>query len=89
MKTSRINSSQPVNGKGVKAIHCPFYNDCLTHAAKRNWQAWTCKQCPNLKLDLICQKLHFIAPYYQLLAEIYPEFKRKYEAAMNALHPEV
>jgi len=59
------------------------------YAAKRNWNAWTCEECPNLKLDLICQKLKFIASYYELLAEIYPEFKRKYEPAMNALHPEV
>jgi hypothetical protein len=78
-----------VNGEGIKAINCPFYSDCLMHAALRNWKVWTCEQCPNLKLDLICQKLKYIAPYYQLLAEIYPEFKGKYESAMNALHPEV
>jgi hypothetical protein len=78
-----------VNGEGIKAINCPFYSDCLMHAALRKWNAWTCEQCPNLKLDLICQKLKFIAPYYQLLAEIYPEFKEKYGSVMDSLHPEV
>ena len=89
MKMSKIDSTQPVNREGPKVLDCPFYGDCLMYAAKRNWKAWTCEECPNLKLDLICQKLKFIAPYYQLLAEIYPEFKRKYEPAMNDLHPEV
>ena len=84
----RTESPQPVHKKGSKAIDCPFYGDCLMYAAKHKWSAWTCEECPNLRLDLVCQKLRFIAPYYQLLAEIYPEFKRKYEPAMNALHPE-
>ena len=89
MKMSRIDSFQPVNREGLKVIDCPFYSDCLMYAAKRSWKAWTCEECPNRELSSVCKKLKFIAPYYQLLAEIYPEFKRKYEPAMNDLHPEV
>ena len=81
-------SAQPTEKKGFKYIDCPLYGDCLTHAAKRNWKSWSCEQCANLGLKLICQKLRFVEPYYELLAEIYPEFKRKYEPVMNVLHPE-
>jgi hypothetical protein len=61
----KTESPQPANRKGGKAIDCPFYADCLMHAAKRNWKAWTCEECPNLELHLLSQKLRFIAPYYQ------------------------
>jgi hypothetical protein len=80
----KTESPQPTNRKGGKAIDCPFYADCLMHAAKRNWKAWTCDECPNLRLNSICQKLKFIAPYYELFSEIYPEFRRKYEPAMKS-----
>lgn len=81
----KIESPEPVNREGPKVIDCPFYGDCLMYAAKRNWQVWTCENCSNLKLDSVCLKLKFIAPYYQLLAEIYPELKKKYEHVMSSL----
>lgn len=79
----KTNSPQPINSEGAKAIDCPFYSDCLMHAAKHNWRAWTCEKCPNLRLDLVCKKLKFISPYYELLSEIYPEFRRKLEPAIS------
>jgi hypothetical protein len=84
----QLNSAQPTNKNGLKYFDCPFYKECLSHAAKRNWKSWSCEQCANLSLMVICQKLKFIEPYYELLAPIYPEFKRKYEPVMNVLHPE-
>jgi hypothetical protein len=77
------NSPQPLNSDGGKAIDCPFYSDCLMQAAKHNWRVWTCEKCPNLRLDLVCKKFKFIAPYYELLSEIYPEFRRKFEPAIS------
>jgi hypothetical protein len=85
VKMLKANSPQPMNSDGVKAIDCPFYSDCLMHAAKHKWSVWTCAKCPNLKLDSVCRKLKFISPYYQLLAEIYPEFKTRYEPAISLL----
>ena len=76
-------SAHPVNQEGKRFIECPFYGDCLTHAAKHDWKAWTCAQCPNLRLDMVCKKLKFITPYYQLLSEIYPQFRAKYEPAIT------
>jgi len=81
----QLDSARPINKKGLKYIDCPLYGDCLTHAAERNWKRWSCEQCANLNLKLICQKLRFIEPYYGLLAEIYPEFKRKYEPVMKLM----
>ena len=74
---------QPTNSKGVKAIDCPYYSDCLMYAARHKWHAWTCEKCQYIRLDTVCKKLKFISPYYDLLAEIYPEFKRKFEPAMS------
>ena len=84
----RRGSVSPVNRKGLRIIDCPFYGDCLMTAAKLKWKAWTCEECQNRTLTLVRQELKFIAPYYNLLAEIYPEFKREYEPLMNALCPE-
>ncbi|MEJ2236355.1 MAG: hypothetical protein P8X67_20820 [Syntrophobacterales bacterium] len=58
------------------------------HAAKLNWKAWSCEQCSNRRLHSIHQKIKLIAPYYKIMAEIYPEFKRKYEPVMNSLELE-
>jgi hypothetical protein len=30
-----------------KNICCPFYRNCLDHAAKRYWQNWDCSECPH------------------------------------------
>jgi hypothetical protein len=80
----RLYTPQPKNEKGIKYIDCPVYGDCLMVAAKSQWQAWSCDTCPNLELKLVRGRIRYIAQYYQLLAEIYPEFKRKYEPIMNS-----
>ena len=81
-----VGLSKPVNRKGLKSIDCPFYGECLLGAARQNWKAWTCEECPNLGLDSVYQKLKSMTPYYRLLSEIYPEFKRKYDPVMKSLH---
>jgi hypothetical protein len=75
--------AHPVDGEGIRFIECPYYADCLMHAAKHNWSAWTCEECSNLKLDSVCKRLKFISPYFEVLSEIYPEFRRKFEPAMS------
>jgi hypothetical protein len=84
-KMYKVESAHPVIGEGARFIECPHYGDCLMHAAKQNWRAWTCEKCPNLRLGALCKRLKFISPYYELLSEIYPEFRRKYEPAMSLL----
>jgi hypothetical protein len=58
-------------------------------AAKYDWRALSCEQCPNLGLNQACRRLQFVAVYYRRLAEIYPEFKRKYEGLMDSFDLEV
>ncbi|MGD8369996.1 MAG: hypothetical protein PVF76_10830 [Syntrophobacterales bacterium] len=81
----KVESAHPVNVAGRRFIECLYYGDCLMHAAKHNWNAWTCEKCPNLRLDALCKRIKFISPYYELLSEIYPEFRSKYEPAMSLL----
>jgi len=81
-------SGNPVEKKGVKVLDCPLYGNCLTQAAAQNWKVWNCEQCPNFKLNVAYERAKFLRPYYQLLAEIYPEFKRKYGPAMHLLQLE-
>lgn len=85
----QLHSPQPVNRKGIKYIDCPLYGDCLMRAAKSNWKTWSCDHCTNLKLKAVLQKMRYVEPYYQLMAEIYPEFKKKYEPAMTIFKVEV
>ena len=85
----QLYAPKPKEKKGIKYIDCPLYGDCLMGAAKSNWQAWSCDNCPNLELKVVRQRIRYIAPYYRLLAEVYPEFRRKYEPVMNSfLHQE-
>jgi hypothetical protein len=81
-----IGLPTPVNRKGLRSVECPCYGECLMHAVRQNWKAWTCEECVNLGLDSIYQKFKSITPYYRLLSEIYPEFKRKYGPVMKSLH---
>jgi hypothetical protein len=80
----RLYTPQPKDKKGIKYIDCPVYGDCLMVAARSSWQAWSCDKCPNLELKVVRGRIRYIAPYYQLLAEVYPEFRRKYEPIMNS-----
>ena len=81
----QLYAPNPKEKKGIKYIDCPLYGDCLMGAAKSHWQAWSCDKCPNLWLKDVRQRIRYVAPYYQLLAEIYPEFRRKYGPVMNSL----
>ena len=81
----QLYTPQPKDKKGIKYIDCPLYSDCLMGAAKSNLQTWSCDKCPNLSLKVIRQRIRHMAPYYRLLAEVYPEFRSKYEPVMNTL----
>ena len=35
----------PIQKNGSRNIFCPHYDDCLSHAAKLNWEAFTCFDC--------------------------------------------
>ncbi len=76
---------RPINGKGMRHTECPLYDECLTYAARRMWKRWSCGKCSNHLLAKVYCRLRFIEHYYRPLAEIYPEFKRKYHPFM-ALH---
>jgi hypothetical protein len=77
-------SPQPANRTGTKQVDCPFYEHCQTLAARRNWKAWSCEQCPCSKLQAVFQRIRYIEPYYGVLADIYPEFKASYDAVMSS-----
>jgi hypothetical protein len=72
-------SPKPINRKGRRSIDYPFHGECLMHSPRHNWKAWTCEKWSNLGLDSVYQKPKSIAPYYGLLSEIYPGFRRKYD----------
>ena len=78
------DSPRPVKRKGTERTDCPFYGQCLTFAVKRNWKHWSCGTCRNHMLAPIYKKRKYIEDYYELLAQIYPEFRKKYEHCMEA-----
>ena len=79
----QLCAPKPKEKKGIKYIDCPLYSRCLMGAAKSRRQAWSCEKCPNLGLKDVLQRIRYMAPYYRLLAEVYPEFRSKYEPVMN------
>ena len=80
----QLYAPKPKEKKGIKYIDCPLYGDCLMVAAKSHWHAWSCDSCPNLELKVVQGRIRYIKPYYKLLAEVYPEFRQKYEPIMNS-----
>jgi hypothetical protein len=78
------DTPEPTYRKGFKHTECPFYVTCLTYAVKQKWEYWSCSECPNQVLAIIYKRLQFIEQYYPTLAEIYPEFRRKYERFMES-----
>lgn len=75
-------SLKPLNRKGIRHTECPLYDECLTYAARRMWKRWSCGTCPNHLLARVYRRLRFIEYYYRPLAEIYPEFRKKYQQYM-------
>ena len=82
------DSPQPAKEEQFRFFDCPFYKDCLRDAAINSVEAWSCGQCPNLRLQEIYQEIRFIAPYYRSLADIYPQFRARYERVMNSYEVE-
>ncbi len=74
---------QPLNHEGIKHLDCPFYVECLTYAVNRRWSYWSCGKCQNYMMRALYDRQQYIGAYYPMLAEIYPEFKRKYERFME------
>ena len=37
----------PIRKNGDRNVFCPYYGDCLDHAAKLYWQNWDCSECPH------------------------------------------
>lgn len=38
-------NQNPVHMNGSRNVFCPYYSDCLNHAAKRHWEYWACFEC--------------------------------------------
>ena len=74
---------QPVNREGIRHTDCPFYGKCLTYAVKHMWEYWSCGKCKNHTLSQVYERQQYIAQYYSMLVQIYPEFRRKYERFME------
>ena len=82
----QIDLPKPLNKRGGKHTDCPFYVECLTYAVHQRWDYWSCGKCQNHLLVPIYERLQFIEQHYLPLAEIYPEFRRKYERFMESYH---
>jgi hypothetical protein len=46
LKTMDQNPTH-IRKNGKKNVFCPYYKDCLNHAAKLRWENWDCSECPH------------------------------------------
>jgi hypothetical protein len=76
-------TAKPVNQKGIRFIDCPFYDGCLSYTAKLKWKHWSCGSCPYQMLEQINKRMAYVADYYGVIADVYPEFRQKYERYMR------
>lgn len=65
----------PIRQNGKRNIFCPYYGDCLDHAAKLHWEAWACFDCHHKMMKESGIQAPFSSgdttPYYTVSAEIY------------------
>ncbi|MBU0988407.1 MAG: hypothetical protein KKH68_14250 [Proteobacteria bacterium] len=65
----------PVRKHGSRNLFCPFYSDCLDHAAKRHWESWACFNCHHQVMRGVGMEGPFStgdsSPYYSISPEIY------------------
>ncbi len=67
-------NQSPIYMKGHRNIFCPYYSDCLNHAAKHYWAYWACFNCQHKdKKNLVTEVLlspESDYPYYTLSPSI-------------------
>jgi len=79
LKTMDQNPN-PIHRNGDRNVFCPYYNDCLNHAAKLHWQNWDCSECPHkmtqqpIKTDQMASCFY---PYCELPVRIHINFLEK------------
>jgi hypothetical protein len=60
----------PTQINGDRNLFCPYYRDCLDHAAQRHWETWACFNCHHKRITETCMEGPFSAddsfPYYSL-----------------------
>jgi len=65
----------PVHNNGSRTLFCPYYCNCLDHAAKLHWEAWACFDCYHKMLREAGAEGPFSSgdttPYYRISPEIY------------------
>lgn len=66
---------KPIHTQGHKNVFCPYYRNCLDHAAKHHWEYWSCLKCQHKKKhDSITDVLlspESDYPYYSLSPSFY------------------
>ena len=70
---------RPIHRNGDKNIYCPYYDDCLSHAAKRHWQSWDCSECAQKQNRQTLNPEQIgdgPAPYYELPSRIFRQVER-------------
>lgn len=65
----------PVHNQGYRNVFCPYYSDCLDHAAKLYWECWSCLECrhqqeKDMDTDVLLSS-ESDYPYYSLSPSLY------------------
>lgn len=69
------HNQSPVSIEGYRNVFCPYYSDCLNHAAKNYWEYWACMDCQHKKKQSFPQDVMLSPdnayPYYSLSPSLY------------------
>ena len=41
-----ISNQHPTKQPGPQNPFCPFFNDCMLDVFNRQWEIWSCTDCP-------------------------------------------
>ena len=68
-------NQNPIHNQGYRNVFCPYYKDCLDHAAKCYWECWSCLECRHMReqnavTDILLSK-DGDYPYYTVSPSLY------------------
>lgn len=65
----------PIHKNGSRNVFCPYYDDCLSHAARLHWESFTCFECRHQMMHQSGVEGPFLtgdtSPYYTISSEVF------------------
>ena len=70
-------NQKPIYTKGFRNVLCPYYRNCLDHAAKKHWEYWACLNCNHKRNEKLVTDILVSSSSCDLVYPLSPAFYKK------------